>query len=230
MSLSFLKDLFIVTGAEENPFLSYLPYLITALAAGVFLASLYFTLWKLIDARLSKRLYDAGATSAQDAKTLESLGYPVGTRRERALRFLLRSHSCILYKNISSSELDAQRLALMRQEGEVSTPAEDSVSGSAEATVEAADLENGEIVEAAPVATAPARSEKKKKLRPRTRMKVTPDTTFYLLPTRLEYVEAHALKFSVDELWSLGFTLAATVLFWLGALALLDPLVSLLIK
>ncbi len=228
MNLSFFTNLFVVEGAKEGSVLAFLPFMITALAIGVVLASVYFTVWRMIDARLVKRLYDAGATAASDGKTLGELGYQEEALATRVLRLLLASHACIIYKNVSCDALDAQRLALMKQDGEVSDPevgelAPDEPSSS-KAITEASVTED--IGEEMPKKQAPRR----KKIRPRTRIKITPDTRFYILPTSIEYVERHALKVSADDLWGLGFTLAGSVLIWLGALALLDPLVNFLTR
>ncbi len=238
MSLSFFKDLFIVEGAPEGSVLTFLPFLITALAVGVVLASVYFTVWQLISARLTRRLHEADATAAADAKTLEELGIAPESLRSRVLRFLLRSHACILYKNVSCDELDAQRLAMMVEAGEVSNPATYSDAPAEAAPDTAYGTVCGGISDACPTETGAsdageepaATPTRKQKLRPRIRMRIPPETRFYIIPTRLSYVEEHLLKFSLDDLWGLFFTLAGSVLLWLGAMALLDPLTSFLIK
>ncbi len=261
---SFFKGLFKVDGAESGSVLAFLPYLITALAIGVVLASVYFTLWRFIEARLAKRLHAAGATAAADGVTLEEIGISASTLRGRILRYLLRSRACMVYKNISCDELDAQRLAMMIEMNEVSAPApqqpsseDDSTPAPVEETVpneegapvdettpseEGAPVPENSVAEeeksepaelATPEAEAPETApaeERAKPFRPRFRLKLAPEARFYILPTRVSYVEEHALKFSIDECWGLIYTVLGAAVIWLGALALLDSLAALLMR
>ncbi len=232
MSLSFFTDLFVLEGVDGASPLAFLPYMILAVVIGVILAALYFTVWRSIEAKLARRLHEAGATSAQDAKTLAELGYRPGFW-ERVLRFLLRSHACMVYKNLSSDERDAQHLEYMKQEGEVSDP-DVTTESATDGAVNTADGVSAEApAEEAPLTETVApdtKQSRKKRLRPRSRMKVPPETRFYIVPTRIEYVETRVLTFSPDDFWGLGFTIAAAFLIGLGVLALLDPLVGLLMK
>ncbi len=247
---SIIVDLFVVDGAEPGSLLASLPYLVLACVIGVVLASVYFTTWHIIEAKLARRLYDAGATSAADAKTLSEVGYTAGSKGEGILRFLLRSHACMIYKTMSCDELDAQTLALMKQNGEIPSFEEDAVvlpdeekTGDAPSDIVAANKtpvsdtlgEQGEESDlpAAPDSAAPKTAtppRKKKRLRPNTRMKIGPDTRFYIRPTSLEYVEGHALKFTKDEIWGMAFTIVGSIIIGVALLALLDPMAGFFLK
>ncbi len=204
---SFFTDLFVVEGIDQASALVFLPFVITAIAIGVILAAAYFILWRGIEAKLIRRLYDAGATSAADAKTLAELGYKSG-KWEKFLRFLLGSHACMIYKNASCDVLDAQRLAFMRATGEIPSPKDPAAEEDA---------------------TDPATPAESKKKAPnaRVRMQIGPDTKFYILPSRLSYVEEHALKFSSDDYWGLLYTTLGVGVLWFALLLLIDPLIGL---
>ncbi len=247
--MNFFYDLFVLDGLSEEAAASYafLPFVVTALAVGVLIASVYFIVWRILEADMVKRLYESNATSAQDGKTLSDLGYKSGSLRERLMLFLLRSQSCIIYKTVSCDALDAHKLALMKQAGEVADVPDDAPDVSEPQTEEptpaTSDLQHEETpsdtsLNLVPNASeeedvaeqAPTQKKKQKRLRERARLKATSDTHFYILPTQLEYVEQHAMKFSKDDIWGFVFTCAATVVIWLAAMALLDPLMKLLTK
>ncbi len=234
--MNFIYDLFIVKDAPDGSIYALLPYIITAVAIGVILASAYFIVWRAIEASLAKKLRAADATTAADGKTLRELGYkPFWSG---ILRYLFRSQACIIYKTISSDALDAHRLALMKQAGEVSDPAdavaEDALPDIIDFPTVADADQVASATDIAPVAeedagVAPEKEHpKKKRVRLRARLAVTPDTRFYIMPTRLEYAENHAMKFSRDDIWGFVFTCLGSAIIWLAALALLDPLVAFL--
>ncbi len=223
---SFFRSLFTIDGAEANSALSTVPYIVTAIALGVLLAAVYFIIWRGIEAKIVKRLFDADATSAADAKSLTEIG--IGEKSGKIIRFLLRSHSAMIYKNVSCDELDKVNLDYMRAIGAVSTPKEET-SGTTEDAANAEEMTTDATVDDTKTSDAVSEkpAKKTKKPRPKLRMKIPPDTKFYILPTRLSYVEEHALKFSRDDYWGLLYTSLGVVILWFLVMLLLDPLIGL---
>ena len=107
LTVSYFADLFRVD--VGGGFYAFLPFLLTAMAVGVVLAAVVFTLLRAMEAKFLRRLTEAGADSAEAGKTLPEAGYAPGSFRTRWLLHLLHSPTCILYRNASSDEYDRVR-------------------------------------------------------------------------------------------------------------------------
>lgn len=107
LTASYFADLFRVD--VGGGFYAFLPFLLTAMAVGVVLAAVVFTLLRAMEAKFLRRLTEAGADSAEAGKTLPEVGYTRGTFRTQWLLHLLHSPTCILYRNASSDEYDRVR-------------------------------------------------------------------------------------------------------------------------
>ncbi len=119
-SMSFFSSLFTVEGAEAGSMLSLLPYVISAIALGVILASGLFTFWQGISSHLFGKLLEADAVDPASGKSLSELGYQTKKKTLALLLRLLSNPSCMLYKFISCSVRD-QHVLDMTTETEEST-------------------------------------------------------------------------------------------------------------
>lgn len=109
LAASYFTDLFDV-GVGGGVY-AFLPFLITAIAIGVVLAAVVFTVLRAREAAFLRRLAEAGADSAKAGKTLTELGYAPGSFRTRLLLRILKNPTCFLYRNASSDALDRVKAA-----------------------------------------------------------------------------------------------------------------------
>lgn len=129
LTASYFADLFRVD--VGGGFYAFLPFLLTAMAVGVVLAAVVFTLLRAMEAKFLRRLTEAGADSAEAGKTLPEIGYARGTFRTRWLLHLLHSPTCILYRNASSDEYDHVRAQFAAMGAGNAAAEEESGTGSA---------------------------------------------------------------------------------------------------
>ena len=129
LTASYFADLFRVD--VGGGFYAFLPFLLTAMAVGVVLAAVVFTLLRAMEAKFLRRLTEAGADSAEAGKTLPEIGYARGTFRTRWLLHLLHSPTCILYRNASSDEYDRVRAQFAAMGAGNAAAEEESGTGSA---------------------------------------------------------------------------------------------------
>ena len=115
--LSFFGNLFTVDGVEEGSMLSLLPFIISAIALGVILASGLFTFWQGISSHLFGSLLAHEALDPSSAQPLSSLGYH-GKKSLKVLLYLLSNPSCMLYKFISSNVRDEHIKTMIEVEEE----------------------------------------------------------------------------------------------------------------
>ena len=227
--VSYFADLFRVEKGGEA--FAFLPYLITAVAVGVILAAICFTVLRAREAAFLRRLAESGADAPDAAKTLSELGYERGTFRYRRLLRRLSDPTGIFYRNASSDALDrlkAQFAASVVEQG--NDAATDSMGVAASDTAAAGDSEeptkkSGDAQEP-DTPHGKARRQKKQGFR----LAVDDATRFYIPAERRSYVETRALKFSADDYMGLVYTSVAAVLLWFLLLNVLDPLLGLFVK
>lgn len=227
--VSYFADLFRVEKGGEA--FAFLPYLITAVAVGVILAAVCFTILRAREAAFLRRLAESGADAPDTAKTLSELGYIPGTFRYRRLLRRLSDPTGIFYRNASSDALDRLKAQFAASDAEGGTPAAtDGMSDAANDTAVTTDSE--EPTQKSGDAQEPdtphgkARRQKKQGFR----LAVDDATRFYIPAERRSYVETRALKFSADDYMGLVYTSVAAVLLWFLLLNVLDPLLGLFVK
>ena len=258
LTASYFADLFRVD--VGGGFYAFLPFLVTAMAVGVVLAAVVFTLLRAMEAKFLRRLTEAGADSAEAGKTLPEVGYTRGTFRTRWLLHLLHSPTCILYRNASSDEYDRVRAQFAAMGAGNAAAEEESGTGACHAATDAdgadtdesaavmahATPENTETSTAHDGAgtgenpTAPhggdaeerraRREEARRQRRLGLKIAATDETRFYIPADRRAYVEEHAAKFSTDDVMGLLYSVAAAGLLWFILLNVLNPLLKLLTK
>lgn len=194
---SYLGDLFTVESGDGT--LALLPYILTAIAVGVFVAAICFTVWRAWEASFLRRLTESGADAPERGKTLAELGYEKSSLRCRLLRHALRSPASILYRNASSDVCDATRAAFAENDA--------AATGS--------DRDDDR---------AARRARRKMGLR----LDVRDDTRFYIPAARAAYVESHAARFTVDDVMGLVYAAVGTGVVWFLLLHLVEPLASFL--
>ena len=232
--VSYFADLFRVENGGEA--FAFLPYLITAVAVGVILAAVCFTILRAREAAFLRRLAESGADAPDAAKTLPELGYIPGTFRYRRLLRRLSDPTGIFYRNASSDALDRLKAQFAASDAEGGTPAvtSDAETAANDTTVSADDtVALGRSEEQTPEggnaksdAHGGARRQKKQGFR----LAVDDATRFYIPAERRSYVETRALKFSADDYMGLVYTSVAAVLLWFLLLNVLDPLLGLFVK
>lgn len=137
LAASYFTDLFEV-GVGGGVY-AFLPFLVTAIAIGVVLAAVVFTILRAREATFLRRLTEAGADSAEAGKTLAELGYAPGALRTRLLMRMLKSPTCFLYRNASSDELDRVKAAFSARQVEADNAAGETAIEKSAAADEAAD-------------------------------------------------------------------------------------------
>lgn len=239
LAASYFADLFHVeVGGGAYAFL---PYLLTAVAIGVILAAVGFTVLRAIEAAFLRRLTDMGADAPETAKTLTELGLAKGALRTRLLRRMLRDPACILYRNASSDALDRLKGAFSAEEAsdtrsgdeEPFATADDAAhgteggsSGEAATRVPGAIPADGKVSDEGRAARESARQRKKMGLR----LAVDDATRFYIPGERRAYVASRASVFSADDYMGLFYTVVAAGLLWFILLNLTEPLLRLIAK
>lgn len=234
--VSYFADLFRVEKGGEA--FAFLPYLITAVAVGVILAAVCFTILRAREAAFLRRLAESGADAPDTAKTLSELGYIPGTFRYRRLLRRLSDPTGIFYRNASSDALDRLKAQFAASDAEGGTPAvtsdasaaTDGMSDAANDTAATGDSEeptkkSGDAQEPG-TPHGKARRQKKQGFR----LAVDDATRFYIPAERRSYVETRALKFSTDDYMGLVYTSVAAALLWFLLLNVLDPLLGLFVK
>lgn len=230
--VSYFADLFRVENGGEA--FAFLPYLITAVAVGVILAAVCFTILRAREAAFLRRLAESGADAPDTAKTLSELGYIPGTFRYRRLMRRLSEPTGIFYRNASSDALDRLKAQFAVSGTPVVTTdasaATDGMSDAANDTAVTTDSEeatkkSGDAQEP-DTPNGKARRQKKQGYR----LAVDDATRFYIPAERRSYVETRALKFSADDYMGLVYTSVAAVLLWFLLLNVLDPLLGLFVK
>ena len=216
MLAGYFRDLFTFDAGDGS--LTYLPFLVTAVAVGVLLAAGCFTIVRAQESKLLKRLLSADAIGRGNAKSLTDLGYRPGTLEAKLTLRALRSPACALYRNTSSAELDALK---ERFSGE----------GSAfgEAPREQAETMTDEEREGKPdekTAARKARAEAKRRRNMGLRLAVNQETALYIPEEKRAYVEEHAAKFSPDDWMGLVYTACGVLIVWFLVLNLLKPLAA----
>lgn len=115
----YIKELFIVDGAEEGSLVSLLPWIVTAICLGVVLAGLWFTISSCFERMFLTRLMRAQEASQSAPReegseagsiagvTFAELGYTTTSCEARLMRWLLRRPSCSLYRFIGHTEAEA---------------------------------------------------------------------------------------------------------------------------
>lgn len=193
---SYMGDLFTVEAGDGT--LALLPYILTAIAVGVFAAAICFTVWRAWEASFLRRLTESGADAPERGKTLAELGYEKSSLRCRLLRRALRSPASILYRNASSDVCDATRAAFA--EGVAPTRSE----------------------------TGDDRAARRARKKMGLRLDVRDDTRFYIPSDRAAYVESRAARFTVDDVMGLVYAAIGTGVVWFLLLHLVEPLASFL--
>lgn len=229
--VSYFADLFRIENGGEA--FAFLPYLITAVAAGVILAAICFTVLRAREAAFLQRLAQAGADAPDTAKTLSELGYEPGTSPYRRLLRRLSDPTGIFYRNASSDALDRLKaqFAVMGCVSESDTVGRSADAAAAPDSCAGIDTAVGGIGEAP--AGAPSQSgDEGKPCRKKSgyRLAIDDKTRFYIPAERRSYVETRAMKFSADDYMGLVYTSAAAILLWFLLLNVLDPLLGLLVK
>lgn len=227
--VSYFADLFRVEKGGEA--FAFLPYLITAVAVGVILAAICFTVLRAREAAFLRRLAESGADAPDAAKTLSELGYERGTFRYRRLLRRLGDPTGIFYRNASSDALDrlkAQFAASVVEQG--NDAATDGMSDAANDTAATGDSEEPtkKSGDAQEPDTPHGKAQRQKK--PGYRLAVDDATRFYIPAERRSYVETRAMNFSADDYMGLVYTSAAAALLWFLLLNVLDPLLGLFVK
>lgn len=226
---SYFADLFTVEAG--NGAYAFLPYLVTAAAVAILLAAAYFTFWRAQESRLLSRLRDAGAVGGEAGKTLGEIGYPPKKLRTRLLMRLMRSPACMLYRNLSTEEIDALERAFDEDsQTETEADASPAVQDGAEPKNTAPD--GAPAPETAnDKSVREDRREHARELRRRgLALTVREDTRFYIRDDRLDYVEEQAAKFSLDDYMGLLYTTVITVVLWFIVMNFLDNIVGLFVK
>lgn len=226
---SYFADLFTVEAG--NGAYAFLPYLVTAAAVAILLAAAYFTFWRAQESRLLSRLRDAGAVGREAGKTLGEIGYPPKKLRTRLLMRLMRSPACMLYRNLSTEEIDALERAFDED------PQTETEADASPAAQDGAEPKNTAPDGAPAPETANDKSVRKdrrehaRELRRRgLALTVREDTRFYIRDDRLDYVEEQAAKFSLDDYMGLLYTTVITVVLWFIVMNFLDNIVALFVK
>ncbi|MGM9609830.1 MAG: hypothetical protein ACI3XE_06375 [Eubacteriales bacterium] len=227
---SYFADLFTVEAG--NGAYAFLPYLVTAAAVAILLAAVYFTFWRARESRLLSRLRDAGAVGQGAGKTLGEVGYPPNKLRTRLLMRLMRSPACMLYRNLSTEEIDALSHAF-----EAEKPQTEAEADASPAVQDGAEPKNTASDGSPAPETANEKSARKEK-REHTRelrrrgltLTVREDTRFYIREDRLDYVEEQAARFSLDDYMGLLYTTVITVVLWFIVMNFLDNIVGLFVK
>lgn len=227
--VSYFADLFRVEKGGEA--FAFLPYLITAVAVGVILAAICFTVLRAREAAFLRRLAESGADAPDAAKTLSELGYERGTFRYRRLLRRLSDPTGIFYRNASSDALDrlkAQFAASVVEQG--NDAATDGMSDAANDAAATGDSEEPtkKSGDAQEPDTPHGKARRQKK--PGFRLAVDDTTRFYIPAERRSYVETRAMKFSADDYMGLVYTSVAAALLWFLLLNVLDPLLGLFVK
>lgn len=230
--VSYFADLFRVEKGGEA--FAFLPYLITAVAVGVILAAVCFTILRAREAAFLRRLAESGADAPDTAKTLSELGYIPGTFRYRRLLRRLSAPTGIFYRNASSDALDRLKAQFAASDAEGGTPAvtsdasaaTDGMSNTANDTAVTEPTQKSGDAQEPDTPHGKARRQKKQGFR----LAVDDATRFYIPAERRSYVETRALKFSADDYMGLVYTSVAAVLLWFLLLNVLDPLLGLFVK
>lgn len=223
--VSYFADLFRVENGGEA--FAFLPYLITAVAVGVILAAVCFTVLRAREAAFLRRLAESGADAPDTAKTLSELGYIPGTFRYRRLLRRLSDPTGIFYRNASSDALDRLRAQFAASDASAAT---DGMSDAANDTAATTDSEEPTAkstdTQEPDTPHGKARRQKKQGFR----LAVDDATRFYIPAERRSYVETRAMKFSADDYMGLVYTSVAAALLWFLLLNVLDPLLGLFVK
>lgn len=233
---SYFADLFTVEAG--NGAYAFLPYLVTAAAVAILLAAVYFTFWRAQESRLLSRLRDAGAVGRGAGKTLGEVGYPPNKLRTRLLMRLLRSPACMLYRNLSTEEIDtlshAFEAEMSQTETKTKAEAETDASTAAQDGAEPRNTASDGSPAPEPANEKSARKDRREHARELRRrglaLTVREDTRFYIREERLDYVEEQAAKFSLDDYMGLLYTTVITVVLWFTVLNFLDNIVGLFVK
>lgn len=230
--VSYFADLFRVENGGEA--FAFLPYLITAVAVGVILAAVCFTILRAREAAFLRRLAESGADAPDTAKTLPELGYIPGTFRYRRLLRRLSDPTGIFYRNASSDALDRLKAQFAASDAEGGTPAvtsdasaaTDGMSDAANDTAVTEPTQKSGDAQEPDTPHGKARRQKKQGFR----LAVDDATRFYIPAERRSYVETRAMKFSADDYMGLVYTSVAAALLWFLLLNVLDPLLGLFVK
>ena len=228
--VSYFADLFRVEKGGEA--FAFLPYLITAVAVGVILAAICFTVLRAREAAFLRRLAESGADAPDAAKTLSELGYERGTFRYRRLLRRLSDPTGIFYRNASSDALDrlkAQFAASVVEQGnDAATDGMSDAANDAAAATGDSEEPTKKSGDAQQPDTPHGKARRQKK--PGFRLAVDDTTRFYIPAERRSYVETRAMKFSADDYMGLVYTSVAAALLWFLLLNVLDPLLGLFVK
>lgn len=228
--VSYFADLFRVEKGGEA--FAFLPYLITAVAVGVILAAICFTVLRAREAAFLRRLAESGADAPDAAKTLSELGYERGTFRYRRLLRRLSDPTGIFYRNASSDALDrlkAQFAASVVEQGnDAATDGMSDAANDAAAATGDSEEPTKKSGDAQEPDTPHGKARRQKKLG--FRLAVDDATRFYIPAERRSYVETRAMKFSADDYMGLVYTSVAAALLWFLLLNVLDPLLGLFVK
>lgn len=232
--VSYFADLFRVENGGEA--FAFLPYLITAVAVGVILAAVCFTILRAREAAFLRRLAESGADASDTAKTLSELGYEPGTFRYRRLLRRLSDPTGIFYRNASSDALDRLKAQFATSVAvqDNDTTASDTETAASDTAVSANDtVALGKREEQTPEggnAGSNAHGGARRQKKPGFRLAVDDATRFYIPAERRSYVETRAMKFSADDYMGLVYTSVAAALLWFLLLNVLDPLLGLFVK
>lgn len=229
---SYFADLFTVEAG--NGAYAFLPYLVTAAAVAILFAAAYFTFWRAQESRLLSRLRDAGAVGREAGKTLEEVGYPPKKLRTRLLMRLMRSPACMLYRNLSTEEIDALIHAFGEEEPQSETEPETNASPAVQDGAEPKNTASDGSPAPESANEKSAQKEKREHTRELRRrglaLTVREDTRFYIREDRLDYVKEQAAKFSLDDYMGLLYTTVITVVLWFIVMNFLDNIVGLFVK
>lgn len=205
---SFFRELFTVT---SDPGLSFLPAVIIAIAVGVLLAGVSVTLCRRLERHFVRILYRAGAINADHGISLDAVGFCRGKPLGRLICHFLESPSCPVYTTATNSILDKRTYAEFAPGHTPPQTTEDaSDSGAAPGQ--------------------PVRDRKKRAHRPAIRMKLTPQTLFYIRPDRLERARDLSEQNDQGEMSSLLYTSILIVFLCFLALWFLDDILLLFMK
>lgn len=226
---SYFADLFTVEAGNGS--YAFLPYLVTAAAIAILFAAAYFTFWRAQESRLLSRLRDAGAVGREAGKTLGEVGYPPKKLRTRFLMRLMRSPACMLYRNLSTEEIDTLMHAFGEEpQGETETDASPAAQDGAEPKNTASDGSSAPETANEKAARKDRREHARELRRRGLALTVREDTRFYIREDRLDYVKEHAAKFSLDDYMGLLYTTVITVVLWFIVMNFLDNIVGLFVK
>lgn len=233
---SYFADLFTVEAG--NGAYAFLPYLVTAAAVAILFAAAYFTFWRAQESRLLSRLRDADAVGREAGKTLEEVGYPPKKLRTRLLMRLMRSPACMLYRNLSTEEIDALIHAFGEEEPQSETEPEAEPAADASPAVQDGAEPKITASDGSPAPESANEKSAQKETREHARelrrrglvLSVREDTRFYIREDRLDYVKEQAAKFSLDDYMGLLYTTVITVVLWFIVMNFLDNIVGLFVK